>query len=177
MTLLKTLISPLREKIGDLDPEHYQWSDSWLLDLLENAILHDYNEDDVPQRHEITGSGISRTINPSPTSTEKALMILFAAIRATNAETADAARSAVSYSSSIGSRNMTRLFDALNEQKKRLEAEKDRILKSLAHDEAMDSIMARHISISEPGRSSVNTEGTSSAGDDDLLEEVLKNYP
>jgi len=89
MTLLKTLISPLREKIGDLDPEHYQWSDSWLLDLLENAILYDYNEDDVPQRHEITGSGISRTINPSPTSTEKALMILFAAIRATNAETAD----------------------------------------------------------------------------------------
>lgn len=170
-----TLIPALREEIGDLDASHYEWTQDKLMDLLERAIEYDYNEDRVAQKFSISGTGDSRSVSPTPTAAQKELLLTYGALRAINSELAKYARSAVSYSSPLGTKNLTKLFDSFKQLKKELENKRDRLLHTIWHDDMIDDgIESREMSISDP--SSVTTESVVGLSDDDILEEVISNY-
>lgn len=124
--LLTSLMGALAREMGDTDTSNLYYEANNLFSALNDAI-DSYNEEAITQQFSKSGSGDSETISPTPSNTDKKLIVLYAALELTRGEIAKSARNAIIHSNPAGRTDLSKMVDALELQAERLEEKIEKI--------------------------------------------------
>lgn len=139
MTTLLSIVPAIRDRIGDTDPQHYEWSDSRLVDLIHRTTTQAHNFGRVLNQIDVIGSGLGKTFSPAPTNHQLHLITLYVARAAVASDEAKYARLAVKITSPLGTRDLKDINKDLKRTKKDLDTEISEALNSEWHDDMIDN--------------------------------------
>lgn len=151
MTTLISLESRVRRRIGDRKEGAYRWQSDELLNLVEDAV-GEHNSENPPQLFEVTGTGDARAFNPTPSSDDLRLLMLYVELLAAQSEKKSAMDFAVKRTSPLGSFDGTKVSEHKSFDVGKIRREIAQHKRSKGRAASGDGMGARAISISEPDR-------------------------
>jgi len=122
--LLSNLVAPLSREMGDPDYEYY--TSTQIQNALSDSI-GDFNEETVTDQYSASGSGTAEELSTTPGTTDKRLIVLFAALVLVRGEIAKAARNAIIHSNPAGRTDLSKMVDSLEAQAERIEEKIERV--------------------------------------------------
>ena len=153
------MIAPLAREMWDTDSTNYYYSSDQLFSSLNDGV-GDFNEEAISQQYSTSGNGDSETISPSPGTTDKRLLVLYAALVLTRGEVSKAARNSIIHTNPAGRTDLSRIVEAMEYQAERLEEKIEKVRLLRGQTEVEKEVDGEDWGVELRGRPSSEAEGT-----------------